>query len=52
MNEEIKEDIFECKMYITDLETEQKSKEIDVEKVIVYIKKISLEVIKNVIMYN
>ena len=32
--EEIKEDIFECKMYITDLETEQKSKEIDVEDLI------------------
>ena len=27
---ELKEDIFECKMYITDLKTKQKSKEIDV----------------------
>lgn len=32
--EEIKNDIFEVKMYITDLETEQKSKEIDVSDLI------------------
>ena len=33
-NNKLNEEIFECKMYITDLETDRKSKEIDVQDLV------------------
>lgn len=34
MNNKLNEEMFECKMYITDLETDRKSKEIDVQDLV------------------